>query len=182
MTDLSERYSAIVDGFTTRARALSPDHWPARTPCSEWTVRDLLVHVITVQRRMVAGLDGTEAAEVNPNGDLVALWRSESGKVVDALGDESKLSKNVQGPAGEMPFGQIADLLLCTDTLVHTWDLSRATGQDERIDGDAAARALANLEPFDESMRGPNAFGPKVTPAPGADTQTRLLNFLGREV
>jgi hypothetical protein len=30
-------------------------------------------------------------------------------------------------------------------------------------------------------MRGPGAFGPELTPPPGADEQTKLLAFLGRE-
>jgi len=38
------------------------------------------------------------------------------------------------------------------------------------------------LAPMDEKMRGPGAFGPKLDPPPGADEQTKLLAFLGRQV
>ena len=36
-------------------------------------------------------------------------------------------------------------------------------------------------EQFADAMRGPGAFGPELTPPEGADTQTRLLAFLGRQ-
>ena len=32
-----------------------------------------------------------------------------------------------------------------------------------------------------EGMRGPGAFGPEITPPPGADEQTKVLAFLGRQ-
>ena len=70
--------------------------------------------------------------------------------------------------------------LLCADTLVHTWDLAGATGQDERLDPDGVARAIEFLTPIDEAMRGPRGFAPKITPPAGADEQTKLLNFCGR--
>jgi hypothetical protein len=43
-------------------------------------------------------------------------------------------------------------------------------------------RIYEMLEPMDEQMRQPSAFGPKVEPPAGADEQTRLLCFLGRQV
>jgi uncharacterized protein (TIGR03086 family) len=71
---------------------------------------------------------------------------------------------------------------LCTDTLIHTWDLARATGQDEALDEEGVTKAMEFLTPIDEAIRRPGGFGTKVEPRPDADAQTRLLNFSGRVV
>jgi uncharacterized protein (TIGR03086 family) len=69
-----------------------------------------------------------------------------------------------------------------SDLLVHTWDLARAIGANDRLQTEACEKALADLEPIDELLRGPGLYGPKLEPAAGADVQDRLLAFLGRTV
>ena len=84
-------------------------------------------------------------------------------------------------PFGEMPARDGLGFPL-GDLLVHTWDLARAIGADDRLDAEACAVVYANLEPIDGSIRAPGFFGPKLEPAPGADAQDRLLAFVGRQV
>ena len=81
---------------------------------------------------------------------------------------------------GEQPFESLVGRLLCADTLIHTWDLARATGQDDRLDEEAAERALDFLTPIDDAIRGPGGFAPKLKAPPGADARARLLAFTGR--
>lgn len=70
--------------------------------------------------------------------------------------------------------------LLCVDILLHTWDVARATGQDERLDPAAVAAALRFLLPRDADLRVPGEFGPRLDPPPGADEQAQLIAFSGR--
>jgi uncharacterized protein (TIGR03086 family) len=64
---------------------------------------------------------------------------------------------------------------------MHTWDLARATGQDERLDAQTCADLLAGMAAIEDLMRSSGQFGPPV-PVPGdADVQTRLLGFIGRD-
>ena len=72
--------------------------------------------------------------------------------------------------------------LLCNDTVVHTWDLARATGQNETLDSAAVTIVFEGIRPADEAIRGDGGFGPKIEPEPDANEQTRFLNFLGRQV
>jgi uncharacterized protein (TIGR03086 family) len=65
------------------------------------------------------------------------------------------------------------------DVLVHTWDLARATGQDERLDPDEVHDTYERMLPADEMIRG-DQFGPKVPVPDDADEQTKLLAFVGR--
>jgi hypothetical protein len=138
--------------------------------------------VINVHRQVAAKLDGTEPAKVNLDGDLAEQWLPMPGAILDALGDETRASKIVEGVSGEQSFESLVGDLMSIDTLVHTWDLARATGQNEQLDPDAVLRAMEYLLPRDEAIRRPGGFAEKVTPSPGADEQTRFLNFCGRVV
>jgi uncharacterized protein (TIGR03086 family) len=80
------------------------------------------------------------------------------------------------------PSESLVGRLLCADTLVHTWDLARATHQEERLDASAVVEAMEFLSPIDDAIRRPGGFGPKIAPKPDADEQTKLLNFCGRRV
>ena len=63
---------------------------------------------------------------------------------------------------------------------MHTWDLARATGQDERLDPETCAQLLAGMEPIEELLRSSGQYGPRVRVPADADVQTRMLGFIGR--
>ncbi len=64
---------------------------------------------------------------------------------------------------------------------MHTWDLARATGQDERLDPGLCAELLAGMEPMEDVIRSSGQYGPKVEVPDDADPQTKLLGFIGRD-
>jgi uncharacterized protein (TIGR03086 family) len=183
VSEVSVRYGAIADGFTARVAGVGADGWSALTPCSDWTVRELVAHVITTHRRVMATLEETEPVEADADGDfLLAQWLDASGAVVESLGDEARASKVVGGMFGEQTWESLVGRLVCSDTLVHTWDLARATGQDESLDPGAVPKALEALTPLDEALRRPGGFGAKIEAPSRADAQTAFLNFCGRAV
>lgn len=67
------------------------------------------------------------------------------------------------------------------DVLIHTWDLAWAAGIDVKLDGDLVRETYDALLPMDAMIRAANVFGPKVEPPAGADLQTTLLCFTGRQ-
>ena len=182
MSESSERYRSIADGFSARVRAVAPDQWSAPTPCSDWTVGDLVAHVIGTHHLVMATLLATDPVEVDPKGDLPGQWRVASDAIADAMDNDAQASKVVGGMFGEQPFESLVARLVCTDTLVHGWDLARATGQDEQLDPDAVSTSMDFLAPIDEAIRRPGGFGAKITPPGDSDDQTRFLNFCGRAV
>lgn len=182
MGSVSVRYATVADGFGRSVDAVGADQWAASTPCSEWTVRDLVAHVVDVHQRMLAKV-GAEPAPGSRGSDLPAQWRAVRRAVVDVLGDETRASELVTGPVGEQPFESLVDGLVCADTLVHTWDLARATGQGERLDPGAVVNAMEFLVSLGDGMRdGEETFGAELESELDADAQTRLLNFCGRAV
>lgn len=180
MSQTAERYATVAQGFGTRLVAVPSDRWEAPTPCTEWTVRDLVTHVIATHRRVLATLDGTEPPDVDPAGDLAAAWDAASVDMAQALADPERASRVIGGMFGEQPFESLVGRLVCSDTLVHTWDLARATGQDERLDPSSVEASLEFLAPLDDAIRRPGGFAPKVATPGDADLQVRLLHFCGR--
>jgi uncharacterized protein (TIGR03086 family) len=180
MSEVSDRYATVADGFAARLARIGPDQWSAPSPCTEWTATDVVIHVINTHLRVRATLGDVPAGEVHAGDNLESQWWSATDAIRTALADDALASQTIGGMFGEQPFESLVGRLLCADTLIHTWDLARATGQDDRLDHAAVEKALAFLTPIDEAIRRPGGFAPKLVPPAGADAQTQLLAFAGR--
>jgi uncharacterized protein (TIGR03086 family) len=178
----AQRYATVAQGFTARLSGVGPAQWTSATPCSEWTVADLVVHVINTQRRVLALLEGTEVIEVDPEGDLQAQWSESTAALLAAVSDPERAGKEVSGFMGTVPFGTLVGGLACSDTVVHTWDLARATGQDEQLDAAAVEHSAAMLAGIGDAMRRPGGFADALPAPPDADAQTAFLLYCGRAV
>ena len=180
VSEVADRYDTVSAGFGERLRGVRADQWQEPTPCPDWTVAELVDHVVMTHRWILARLRDTEAAPLSADDDRIACWEQARRQVADSLADPALASTTVGGMFGEQSFESLVGRLLCADTVFHTWDLARATGQDDRLDPGAVERAMEFLGPMDEAIRRPGGFGPRIDPPPGADAQTRLLNFGGR--
>jgi uncharacterized protein (TIGR03086 family) len=174
------RYTQLVNGFDARVQAAPADAWGNAAPCDGWTAADVVGHVVGGMNGIVAGLTGSTAVEADTT-DPVGSWNAARVAALATV-STADLSTNVQGPFGPMPAEQAIGRLMCTDLLVHTWDLARAVGGDEQLDADAVAGAYSGLKPMDAMIRMPGVFGPKIEAAEGDDAQTEFLKFLGRQV
>jgi uncharacterized protein (TIGR03086 family) len=175
--DTTEHYTRVAHGFSQVLDKV--DDWSARTPCDEWDARDLVAHVVDTHRRVLARLDGSESTALDADAEPGPAWSAVRTDLEEAL--RTKGSQPV--PAffgGEAPFAELVDTLLCADTLLHTWDLARATGQDDTLDLTAVAKAHAFLHPLGDAMRAPGGFGPEVAVTTEASAQDQLVAFAGR--
>jgi uncharacterized protein (TIGR03086 family) len=180
MTEISERYHRLSDAFSAEIEAVPSDRWDAPTPCPEWTVRDLVSHVVATQG-LILGLAGRTVGDLpSVDADPLRAFDAARGVVQRDLEDPRVATIEFEGQWGKRSLEEAVDRFLCTDLVVHGWDLARATGLDERIAPEDMQRVRNAAESFGEGMRSPRAFGPEVDPRPGADEQTRLLAFLGR--
>jgi len=82
---------------------------------------------------------------------------------------------------GRMTFAAAMDQIGTSDVFLHTWDLARATGGDERLDPDEVHALFVGMEPMDEMLRQSGHFGPRVAVPDDADEQTKLIAFIGRQ-
>ncbi len=179
MTEISNRYRRLSGAFAERIAAVPDDAWDAPTPCADWTVRDLVGHVIQTQG-MFRGFVGRDTPSVDAEADPLGSWRTVSGTVQSDLDDPDLAAETFEGFFGTQSFQDAVDRFLSTDLVVHGWDLAHATGQDDTIDPTDVERVNAAAQGFGDAMRGAQAFGPELDPPDGADDQTRLLAFLGR--
>ncbi|WP_046470059.1 TIGR03086 family metal-binding protein [Allosalinactinospora lopnorensis] len=180
MTEISERYARLGDGFAAAIAAVPADRWESASPCEGWTARDVVRHVIETQG-MFLGLVGRELGPVPPVADDPAAAWDAARKVVQAdLDDPVRAGAEFDGLWGRTRFADAVDAFLCFDLVVHRWDLARATGLDERLDPADVRWAAEQTSRFGDGLRRDGVCGPALTPPEGADEQTRLLVFLGR--
>ena len=177
----ADRYDRVSSGFNERLQRVGADQWSLPTPCSEWTVRDLVTHVIDTQRR-VLGLLGGSVTPADPEGDLLAQWGEASAALLDAARDPVRADAEVQAFAGLTRFAELVGGLACSDTVVHTWDLARATGQTEMLDAGAVEHCAGVIAGFGDAMRRPGGFGPALDCPADSDEQSKFLHFAGRAV
>ncbi len=179
--EVIDRATNLVQGFDARIQAVDAGAWGNAAPCEGWTARDVVVHVGNNLLGLGAALTGGQGREISADEDIVAAWNEARDGFLGAL-PTADLSTVVPGPFGPMPAEQVIGRLVCTDVMVHTWDLARATGGDEALDAAAVEGAYSGLKPMDAMIRMPGVFGPKIDPPAGADLQTEFLCFLGRQV
>jgi uncharacterized protein (TIGR03086 family) len=181
MAEEVDRYCSLADQFGARVEATPDDAWSRPAPCEGWTARDVVEHVAGGQRGIVGAITGQEPTF--DTDDPKQLWRESFAAAKAALAQEGALEKTMpMGPMGDLPIAMAVGRIFSSDVLVHTWDLARAVGGDERLDADAVKQAYSGLKPMDAMIRQPGVFGPKIDPAPGDDEQTEFLKFLGRSV
>jgi len=182
----SARYERALLGFGEVVAQASADSWTGQSPCSEWTARHVVGHVIAVQHAIAATINGNRPP-MNPmkepdrfaGDDPAATWLEAAATVRNAIAGSDISGQVVTMWRGEMTVDEMLGYNI-GDTTIHTWDLARAIGVDDSLDADLVAAALELYEPIVDTMRGPNVFAELVHVDEDADPQTRLLALVGR--
>ena len=123
-----------------RVRRIGDHQWQAATPDEDWTVRDLVNHLVGEDLRAPPLLAGSTIAEVGdhfegdvPGADPKAAWAAASAAAVRAAGEDGAMDRIVHLSSGGFP-GSEYTLQLFADHVIHAWDLTRAIGADEHLD------------------------------------------------
>lgn len=162
------------------------DQWDRPTVCSEWTVRDLVNHLVAGNQRFAELLAGETftppptGAGPGPNllGDNPAeAFRDAAHALQGAFAVPGTLERMVAAPIGTVP-GVVALHLRITEHLAHGWDLAQATDQDFDVPAEVAEQELA----FSRGALGqlPPGRSPFGTPQPVPDDVPALLRLVGR--
>jgi uncharacterized protein (TIGR03086 family) len=181
MSEILERYERVTGQFSERVRGVPADAWDNPSPCDGWRARDVVGHLTTwiTEFFSAQGVAFPDAPAVED--DPVAAWEAVRSTIAAALADPELSARPVETPFSTQPFSETVDMIVTGDVFTHTWDLARATGQDETLDADMVQRMLAATgEMPEEALRADGMFGPALEAPAGADDQTRLLAYLGR--
>jgi uncharacterized protein (TIGR03086 family) len=178
--DPAERCRAVSIVFTERVQGASD--WDAPAPVPGWRARDVVGHLVEWFPDFLTSATGLVLDRgPSPEEDPVAAWLVHTAGVRRLLEGPEATTPFRHPMVGEMPLPEAVDRFYTTDVFLHTWDLARATGQDERLDPETCADLLAAMVPIEELLRSSGQYGPRVPVAEDADVQTRLLAFIGRD-
>ena len=182
MTTPSDEYRAIAGVFTDRVRGVSAGGWDSPAPVEGWVARDVVRHLVEWFPAFLKAGAGVELPKgPSADDDPVAAWTVHSDGVQALLDDPATPGRLLSNRhVGDVPLDQAVGQFYTSDVFLHTWDLARATGQDERLDPAKCAQLLEGMLPMDDMLRASGQYGPKVEVADDADVQTRLLAFIGR--
>lgn len=186
MAEPVELFRKALDEFDRRVKNVDDSQWQAPTPCDEWDVKALVHHVVYEAVWAPPLLGGQTVEEVGDRfeGDILgsdpkAAWAAGSRDAMAAVERPGAMTDIVHLSFGDMP-GEAYLMQLTTDMAVHAWDLARATGADESLDGEVVAACLAEVERHEDMLRGSGMFGEKIEVPADAGAQARLLGLLGR--
>ena len=184
--DIPAMFCGSVAEFDTRVRQISDRDWQSATPDEEWTVRDLVGHVVGEDMWAPPLLAGSTVSEVGDlfDGDLlgaepISAWAAASEEAVRAVEEDGAMNRIVHLSFGDFP-GSEYTLQLCADHLIHAWDLARAIGADERLDTELVDSCARWFEPMEDAYRGAGVIAPRPPVPSDADAQTVLLARFGR--
>lgn len=172
--------ASLIDG-------VEKDQLELPTPCSEWTVRTLLGHLVAgVERVGVSGSGGdpfSVPAFVTdvPEDEWAARFKQAVESLWTIWDDPTLLDTSIVNPWGPMP-GRISLLSYTFELLAHGWDLATATGQNAEAPADVAALALASARQAvpAEGRQGPVPFDPPVEAPADSGPTRQLASWLGR--
>lgn len=179
-------FPAASDVFEATLAKVPDQAWQRRSPCGNWTVRDIAGHVVGTMIEIAAiarhkpfsrnsAPPGSDAGD-----DPVDTMHAVSGPARDAvrsadLGQPTDAMHGRRTVAEALAF-PIADLA------VHAWDIAHATQQQLQLPDVLLAHVVHTCAQVpEEVLRGPGLFGPVQAAPDDADDTTRLMAWLGRE-
>lgn len=166
-----------------------PDQWTSPTPCPDWSVRQLVNHLVAGQLIFARALAGEPFEAVAPllrldhlGDDPVGAYQRSAGELLEVAAAPGVEQRMVRVPVGTVP-GVVALHLRTIEALVHGWDVARATGQPFEVPEELAAAELAfsrdSLSIIPPDRRPFGDPQPVDDAAPAID---RLAALLGRRV
>ena len=192
MTDaLLHPLATALDGTGRLVAAVTEDQWDLPTPCSDWTVRQLVNHVVGGNRlftRVLSGEPlpprdqlGARAREDQLGTDPAAAYAASAADLLSALRAPGVLAGTYTVPAATLPGPAIVHLRT-VETLVHGWDLARAIDRPAPFPEALAEGELAfSRDLLGRIPEGRHPFGPSQPVDDDAPAIDRLAALLGRD-
>jgi uncharacterized protein (TIGR03086 family) len=183
--DVNTLYHRTVECWADRVNAVREDQWEDPTPCTEWTVRDLVNHVAGEDLWTVPLMQGSRIEEVGDRFAGDVLGERPCPAALDAA------KEAVSVVAERLPRGERVHLSygeenpdeyvrqLAADHLIHAWDLAAAIGGDTRLDPHLVTEVTRWFDGPEELMRSAGIIGPRASST--GEPQADLLARFGRD-
>jgi uncharacterized protein (TIGR03086 family) len=173
--------------MTTVLEQVPTDSLDAATPCRDWTVRELLRHVVRQNLRNFAASARGETPDWSATPpELGVNWVEDyrqGSRTLLEIWRAADLDQQVPVPGGaQAPLRSRADHQI-TELCVHAWDLTRAAQLSVTLDDELAEHALGwSRRMLQPQFRGQGkAFGEEIPVPPNAPAYDRLAGWFGRD-
>ncbi|MFC4003943.1 TIGR03086 family metal-binding protein [Prauserella oleivorans] len=158
------------------------------TPCTDYTVRGLLNHLLYWGPSLLTAVRKEDPPPRAASEETAALvtgdWQRRLCDLVadlaDALSDKKAWQGTTTMGGGELPGSMIGGMVL-VEFVVHGWDLATALGSQRPWSPEAAVGAEDVLRGMAEQGRQMNVFGPAVAVPASAPALDRALALSGRD-
>ena len=184
-TDLADLFRRSVEWWSGRAAAASDDQWDDATPCTDWSVSQLINHVVIEDRWVTPLMQGQTIEQVgnrldsDPTGiGMAALAAAAAKEAIDTVALTLPTHGTVHLSYGDESMDEYIRQLVA-DHLVHGWDLAVATGSDRTMDPALVAAVAAWFDQMEETYRSAGMIAGRQ-PLTG-DPQGDLLARFGRD-
>ncbi|GIG70703.1 TIGR03086 family metal-binding protein [Phytomonospora endophytica] len=177
------------DSLRTVVAAVPADAWDAPTPCSQWTVAQVVRHAVIDQLGFAVSLGRAEAPAEDafaPSTDRPADPNAYVGDALDIAAaawtsvDPADEAVPTPVPPHSLPAGQAA-LAAALDAGVHAWDIAVATGQPSPLTDDVATALQGLAVHLVDPLRPWGAYADAITGDDAGDPVAILLRYLGRD-
>ena len=125
--DITALLSRAIDQTAGLLDEVSPDQYDQPSTCSDWTVGQLVQHVVASPRNFVSMFSGKDVDWANPPAqgeDPAADFRSGADELLEHLRSQG---------------GDASSSAALPEFAVHAWDLATSIGSSRRLDDDGTA-------------------------------------------
>ena len=186
--NVPDLFDRAVGEFDRRVRSVSEEQWDNPTPCTAWSVRDLVNHVVVEDLWAPGLLAGKTIDEIGGmeafDGDLLGsdprqAWDEASEAARSSVHRDGAMEVTTHLSFGDFP-GRFYTEQLLSDHLIHAWDLAKGIEADDHLDEELVAYVYEAMLPHAEALSQSGAYGNVIEVPDDADTQTKLLGLVGR--
>lgn len=186
MVDLPEVHAQALAHTKGYVAGIGDGDWSQPSVCDEWTVRELVNHVVSGNLWVPELVGGKSIEEVGDRvdgdqlgDDATAAYEASAAKAAAAFRADDAMTKPVGVSYGPVP-GEIYCGHRFIDVLIHGWDIAKSTGQDTTLPADLVEACWEVGEPQKDLLAGSGMFGADQSANAGSDRQSQLLAMLGR--
>jgi uncharacterized protein (TIGR03086 family) len=185
--DLKKLYKKAQEQTDKFVKNVKAEDFGKQSTCSEWSVRDLLNHIVGENLWVPELLAGKTMEEVGTkyDGDVLgedpgAAWEQSSMEAISAVEDLKDLDQVTHLSFGDFPASEYLKQMI-VDITIHGWDVAKSTNQDDKLDEELAEKAFELFVPMAEEWRQGGALEEKVKVDEDASFQVKLLALSGRK-
>jgi uncharacterized protein (TIGR03086 family) len=180
--------TSSLDGLRRVTASVPADRLDAPTPCSQWTVGQVLMHAAGDQHAWASVVGSSPPPGYNPfapprrpDGDIGQLIADAIEAATAAWADVDPAARTVATPLPPVPTmaPELAAAACALDAAIHAWDVAVATGQPSPLTSDLATQLDPAARATAEPLRG-FAYAAALPAHPGDDPAAALLRYLGR--